>query len=87
MAEGKPTWTPMAHNSKLTAEDPGDNTTVHQMDINGFDMSYLGLVGSLMYVMFGNSTGPCIPVVVLGQYSASPKKCHWEAAKHALYTQ
>ena len=74
----------MAHNSKLTEEDPDDNTTLHTMKIDGRQVLYTSVVGSLMYAMMGTRPDLAYTVGVLRRYSANPKQCHWEAAKRTL---
>ena len=49
----KPVWTPMAHNLHLSATDPEDDRTILEMIIEGKQVSYLSMIGSLMYFMLG----------------------------------
>ena len=84
MADSKPMSTPMAPNPRLTREDPDENTTILEMDINGCRVSYSSIVGSLMYAAMGTRPDLAYTVGVLGRYSSSPKRCHWTAAKRAL---
>jgi hypothetical protein len=74
----------MAHNLKLTAEDVDDNTTLPKIEIDGHEVLYTSVVGSLMYAMLGTRPDLAYTVGVLGRYSANPKRCHWEAAKRTL---
>ena len=84
MDDSKPAAMPMSSSIRLTADDPEDNTIIHQMNINGKVVSYPSVVGSLMYAMLGTRPDLAYTVGNMGCYSASPKKCHWEAAKRAL---
>jgi hypothetical protein len=56
MSESKPIWTPLAHNTKLMSQTPdanGDNPVILEMSIGGMKVSYLTIIGSLMYAMLG----------------------------------
>jgi hypothetical protein len=53
LTDSKLAQTPMVHNLKLTADDEGDNTTLHKIQINGWEVLYATIVGSLMYAMLG----------------------------------
>jgi hypothetical protein len=74
----------MSHSACVTTGDPDDNTVVLKMVWNGKRVTYPMIVGSLMYAMLGTHPDLAYTVGVLGQYSASPKACHWALAKHAL---
>ena len=74
----------MIPNIKLSVDDPIDNSTMHHMTINGTNVSYASVVGSLMYAMMGTRPDIAFLVGVLGRYSANPKKCHWEMVKRGL---
>jgi hypothetical protein len=84
MSECKPLWTPMSQSSRITADDPEDNTTIHEVVWNGQRVSYPTVVGSLMYAMLGTRPDLAYVVGILGRYAAAPKACHWRIAKHAL---
>lgn len=81
MTDCKPAWTPLPHNAKLSTEDPSNNSTLHEIEIEGKTVSYPSVVGSLMYAMLATRPDIAFTVGVLGRYSANPKKCHWEFAK------
>jgi hypothetical protein len=66
MLNSKPTWTPMAHNSKITTEDTDDNTTLHKIEIEGCEVAYTSVVGSIMYAMLGTCPDLAYTVGVLG---------------------
>ena len=76
MAQLKPVSMPMIPNIKLLTDDSVDNSTMHHMTINGTNVSYASVVGSLMYGMMGTRPDIAFLVGVLGRYSANPKKCH-----------
>ena len=80
----KPISTPMAVNTKITADHPDDNTIHHSMSINGIEVTYPSVVGSLMYAMLGTRPDIAFLVGVLSRFAAAPKKHHWEMAKRAL---
>lgn len=84
MKDSKPMWTPMAANSRLTAEDPSNNATVVEMNLGGKRVSYSSVVGSLMYAMMGTRPDIAYAVGVLGRFSSAPKQHHWSAAKRVL---
>lgn len=84
MSHCKPAWTPLPHNVKLSTEDPNDNTTLHEIEIEGKKVSYPSVVGSMMYAMLATRPDLAFTVGVLGRYSANPKQCHWELAKRCL---
>jgi hypothetical protein len=84
MADCKPCRTPMATSPRLTADDPVDNTTIHEKTINGKRVKYIGIVGSLGYCVQGSRPDLALVTGTLGRYSAAPKQCHWEAALRAL---
>lgn len=85
MADSKPAWTPMETRPNLSMDDPnGDNTPIFEMDINGRNVSYSSIVGSLMYATMGTRPDLAFVVGALGRFSSSPKRHHWAMAKHAL---
>jgi hypothetical protein len=84
MAKSKSVSTPMIPNIKLSADDPIDNSMMHHMTINGLNVSYTSVVRSLVYAMMGTRPDIAFLVGVLNQYSANPKKCHWEMVKCGL---
>ena len=51
MSTCKPVWTPMAHNSQLSVTDPEDDRIIPEQVIEGCQVSYLTIIGSLMYLM------------------------------------
>lgn len=77
-------WTSMAHNHRVTADDPKDNTTRPEIKIEGHKVSYLSVVGSLMYAMIGTCLDIAYVTGFLGRYSAAPRNCHWIMVKHVL---
>jgi transposase InsO family protein len=79
-----PLNTPMSHSARMTADDPSDNTTIHEVIWNGCRVTYPSIIGSLMYAMLGTRPDIAYVVGVLGRYSANPKRCHWAAAKHVV---
>lgn len=84
MEDCRPMWTPMAHNHKITADDPEDNTTRPEIQIEGHKVSYLSVVGSLMYAMMGTHSDIAYVTGFLDRYSAALKNCHWTMVKHIL---
>ena len=81
MSNSKPTWTLLSTSSKLTVNDPKNNTTVNKMEIGGKKVTYSSVVGSLMYAMIGTRPDITYAVGVLGCFSANPKRQHWTVAK------
>ena len=71
----------MAHNLHLSATDPEDDRTILEMIIEGKQVSYLSMIGSLMYLMLGTCPDIAYAIGTLSQFSARPKLIHWEAAK------
>ena len=84
MKDCKPTYTPLQHNLKLTPVQPGE-TPVPEMTINGKQVSYLTVIGSLMYAMLGTRPDLAFAVGLLSCFSAAPTGAHWEAAKCTLH--
>jgi hypothetical protein len=87
MSESKPVWTLLAHNTKLVSQTPdssGDDLTILEMDTGGKKVSYLIVIRSLMYAMLGTRPNLAFTVGLLGQFSAAPKRIHWETAKRVL---
>ena len=84
MKDCKPTYTPLQHNLKLTPVQPGE-TPVMEMSINGKWVSYLIVIGLLMYAMLGTQPDLTFTVGLLSHFSAAPTGAHWEAAKHTLH--
>ena len=74
----------MAYNSQLSATDPEDDRTVPEQVIEGRQVSYLIIIGSLMYLMLGTRPDLAYAVGTLSRFSAKPKLAHWEAAKRVL---
>jgi len=85
MSTCKPVWTPMAHNLHLSATDPEDDRTIPEMIIEGKQVSYLSVIGSLMYLMLGTCLDIAYAIGTLSRFSARPKLTHWEAAKRVLW--
>ena len=54
------------------------------MVIDGKRISYLTVIGSLMYLMLGTHPDIAYAVGALSCFSAKPSHMHWEAAKHVL---
>jgi hypothetical protein len=71
----------MTHNAKISTDDTSNNLIIHCMVINGMEVSYPSVVGSLMYTMVGTHPDIAFLVGVLSRYLAKPKKCHWEMVK------
>ena len=84
MSTCKPVWTPMVHNLQLSASDLEDNWIIPEMVIDGKQVSYLTVIGSLMYLMLGTCPDIAYVVGALSRFSAKPSHMHWEAAKHVL---
>ena len=84
MSTCKPVWTPMAHNSQLSMTDPEDDRIIPEQVIEGRQVSYLTIIGSLMYLMLGTRPDIAYAVGTLSHFSAKPKLAHWEAAKRVL---
>ena len=80
----KPVWTPIAHNSQLSTTSPDDNQSIPEMVIKGHQVSYLTVIGSLMYLMLGTHPDIAFMVGILSHFSAKPNLSHWEAAKRIL---
>jgi len=84
MSTCKLVWTPMAHNLHLSATDLEDNRIIPEMIIEGKQVSYLSVIGSLMYLMLGMRPDIAYAIGTLSWFSAKPKLTHWEAAKRVL---
>ena len=84
MSNCKPVYTPLPHNAKLVAATPDSAPAIHDMDIDGKKVSYLTVIGSLMYAMLGTRPDIAHAVGVLSRFSAHPTPAHWEAAKRVL---
>jgi len=84
MSTCKPAWPPMAHNLHLSATDPENDRTIPEMIIEGKQVSYLSVIGSLMYLMLGTCLDIAYTIGTLSRFSAKPKLTHWEAAKWVL---
>ncbi|KAG5723407.1 hypothetical protein E4T56_gene14132 [Termitomyces sp. T112] len=84
MEGSKPTWTPMASNSRLTVDDPENNTMIFETKIEGKQVSYSSVVGSLMYAMMGTQPDIAYAVGVLSHFNSNPKRHHCIAAKRVL---
>ena len=74
----------MTHSTTLSETDPEDSTMLPEIVINNKQVSYLTVIGSLMYLMLGTCPDLAFSVGTLSRFSASPKTCHWEAAKCVL---
>jgi len=74
-------WTPMAHNLHLSVTDPEDDQTIPEMIIEGKQVSYLFMIGSLMYLMLGTHPDIAYAIGTLSRFSARLKLTHWEAEK------
>ena len=85
MASSTPVWTPMTHGTTLSWTNLKDNTVLPEILINNKWVSYLTVIGSLMYLMLGTHPDLTFSVETLSCFSASPKICHWETAKCVLY--
>lgn len=84
MSDCKPSKTPLPANLKVTSVDPVDDTTLHTTNIDGVEVSYLSIVGSLMYAMLATRPDLAFAVGLLGRFSSAPKACHWALAKRCL---
>ena len=73
MSTCKPVWTPMVHNSQLSATDPEDDQVIQEQVIEGCQVSYLTIIGSLMYLMLGTRPDIAYAVGTLSRFSAKPK--------------
>ena len=76
MSACKPVWTPMAHNSQLSATSPDDNQSIPEMVIKGHQVSYLTVIGSLMYLILGTHPDIAYAVGTLSCFSAEPNLSH-----------
>ena len=85
MKDCKPIFTPMDTKSTPSTDDPLDNTVVKTTKIGDRDMSYQSIVGSLMWVTLGTRPDLAYTTGIIRQYSANPKKSHWDLAKWALH--
>jgi len=74
----------MAHNLHLSATDPEDNRTIPEMIIEGKQVSYLSVIGSLMYLMLRTRPDITYAIGTLSRFSTKSKLTHWEAAKWVL---
>ncbi len=83
MFDCNPSLTPFESNVKISSF-PEDTEVLHEISINGKTVSYRTVVGSLMYAMMGTRPDIAYLVGVLGRYSASPKRAHWDMAKRGL---
>jgi hypothetical protein len=84
MRDCKPVYTPLPHNSKLVPATPEDGPPIPVLTIEGREVSYLTVIGSLMYAMLGTRPDLAFTVGVLSRFSAAPTVAHWEAAKRTL---
>ena len=84
MSTCKPVWTSMVHNLQLSASNLKDNWIIPGMVINGKQVSYLTVIGSLMYLMLGTHLDITYAVGALSCFSAKPSHMHWKAAKCVL---
>ena len=75
----------MAHNLHLSVTDPEDDRTIPEMIIEGKQVSYLSMIGSLMYLMLRTCPDIAYAIGTLSRFSARPKLTHWEAAKQVLW--
>ena len=71
-----------AHKALVSAPDDGD--ILHEITIEGHQVSYLSVIGSLMYAMLGTRPDLAYTVGVLSRYSSAPRASHWVMAKRAL---
>jgi len=71
----------MAHNLHLSATDLEDDQTIPEMIIEGKQVSYLSMIGSLMYLMLGMCPDITYTIETLSWFSAKSKFIHWKAAK------
>ena len=74
----------MAHNSQLSATDPEDDHIIPEQVIEGCQVSYLTIIGSLMYLMLETRPDITYAVGTLSRFNAKPKLAYWEAAKRVL---
>jgi len=74
----------MAYNLQLSATNPEDDWTISEMTIDGKLVSYLTVIGLLMYLMLETCPDIAYAVGALSCFSAKPKHVHWETAKHVL---
>jgi transposase InsO family protein len=86
MTDCNPVKTPMATNQHISSTDPDNDTVLTHMTVSssGPVVSYQSIVGSLMYAMLGTRPDLAYTVGLVGRYSASPKRHHWELLKRAL---
>ena len=85
MASSTPVWTSMTYGTTLSGTDLEDNTMLLEILINNKQVSYLTVIGSLMYLMLRTCPDLAFSVGTLSHFSASPKTCHWEAVKCVLH--
>ena len=85
MTSSTPVWTPMTHDTTLFRTNLEDNTMLLEILINNKWVSYLTVIGSLMYLMLGTHPDLTFSVGTLSHFSASPKTCHWGATKCVLH--
>jgi hypothetical protein len=86
MTDCKPISTPMAVNAKVTADHPDDNTVHHSMSINGIEVAYPSIVGSLMYSMLATRPDIAFLFGVLGRFAAAPKNTtgRWPSTHYGI---
>ena len=84
MKDCKPVYTPLQHNLKLVLATPEDGPPITEVKIDGKLVSYLTVIGSLMYAMLGTWPNLAYTIGVLSHFSAAPMKAHWDAAKRML---
>ncbi|KAJ2911698.1 hypothetical protein MD484_g8716, partial [Candolleomyces efflorescens] len=84
MTNCSPVSTPIPTNAKAIADDPVNNETLHSIIIEGHEVSYKSVVGSLMYAMLATRPDLAFAVGFLGRYAANPKQYHWSIAKRCL---
>jgi len=68
----------MAHNLHLSATDLEDDQTIPEMIIEGKQVSYLSVIGFLMYLMLGTHLDITYTIGTLSRFSAKPKLTHWK---------
>ena len=84
MKDCKPVYTPLQHNLKLVPATPKDGSPITEVKIDRELVSYLTVIGSLMYAMLGTWPDLGYTVGVLSHFSAAPMEAHWDAAKRTL---
>src|SRR5947209_8381888 len=76
MKDCKPVYTPLPYNTKLVPAMPEDGLPILKIIIEGQKVSYLSVIGSLMYAMLGTWLDLAYTVGMLSCFSANLTGAH-----------